>query len=52
MMRFYIVKRDERDGDGLNGVVEFDTVESLERFLSYNRGYIESMKTLDSKENK
>ena len=50
MLKFYIVKRDEREGDGYSQIVHFDTPEQLEKFLSYNRGYIEKMQTLDEDE--
>jgi hypothetical protein len=47
MMKFYIVKRDEREGDGYSRVMEFETPEELEKFLSYHRAYIEEMRTLE-----
>ena len=47
-MKFYIVKRDEREGDGYKAVVEFDTVADLQRYINYNVGYIEEIRTLDS----
>lgn len=46
-MRFYIVKRDEREGDGFAGIREFETVADLQRYINYNAGYIEEMKTLE-----
>lgn len=48
MLRFYIVKRDEREGDGYKRVMEFDTVEDLYQYINYNRAYIEEMRTLDN----
>lgn len=50
MMKFYIVKRDEREGDGYRAVMEFETVADLQRYINYNAGYIEEMKTLDEQE--
>ena len=47
-MKFYIIKRDEREGDGYKQIVEFDTVEDLQQYINYNAGYIEEMRTLDS----
>jgi hypothetical protein len=47
-MKFYIVKRDEREGDGYKRIMEFDTVEELYQYINYNRAYIEEMRTLDS----
>jgi hypothetical protein len=47
MMKFYIVKRDEREGDGYSRIMEFEYPEDLEKYLAYNRGYIEKIKTLD-----
>ena len=49
-MKFYIVKRDEREGDGYGRVVEFDSPADLETYLSYHRGYIETMTTLGENE--
>ena len=46
-MRFYIIKRDEREGDGYKRIMEFDTVEDLYHYINYNRAYIEEMRTLD-----
>ena len=48
MMRFYIIKRDEREGDGYKRIMEFDTVEDLYQYINYNRAYIEEMRTLDN----
>jgi hypothetical protein len=45
-LRFYVVKRDEREGDGYKGVVDFESAEQLERWLSYHRGYIEELRTI------
>jgi hypothetical protein len=50
MLKFYIVKREEREGDGYGRIVEFESPSDLERFLSYHRGYIESMETLGADE--
>jgi hypothetical protein len=47
-VKFYIIKRDEREGDGYKQIVEFDTVEDLQQYINYNAGYIEEMRTLDS----
>ena len=47
-MKFYIIKRDEREGDGYKRVIEFDTVEDLQQYINYNAGYIEEMRTLDN----
>ena len=48
MLKFYIVKRSEWNKEEIhNEIVRFDTYEDLERFLAYNRGYIEEIKTLD-----
>jgi hypothetical protein len=46
MLKFYVVKRDEREGDGYKGVVDFESAEQLERWLSYHRGYIEELRTI------
>jgi hypothetical protein len=46
-MKFYIVKRDEREGDGYSRIMEFEYPEDLHAYLSYNIGYIEKMQTLD-----
>jgi hypothetical protein len=50
MLKFYIAKRDEREGDGYKDIVEFDTVEDLQRYINYNAGYIEEMRTLEGGE--
>ena len=47
-MRFYIVKRDEREGDGYKRIMEFETVEDLYQYINYNRAYIDEMRTLDN----
>ena len=47
MMKFYIIKRDEREGDGYTRIMEFENHHDLEDYLRYNRAYIEEMKTLD-----
>lgn len=47
-MKFYIVKRDEREGDGYSKIMQFDTVADLQRYINYNAGYIEEIRTLDS----
>jgi hypothetical protein len=49
-LKFYIVKRDEREGDGYGRIVEFSTPNDLEHYLTYHRGYIESMVTLGESE--
>lgn len=46
MLKFYVVKRDEREGDGYKKVLEFDSTDELETWLSYHRGYIEEMRTI------
>lgn len=46
MLKFYVVKREERYGDGYEGVVEFESPAQLEKWLSYHRGYIEKMQTI------
>jgi hypothetical protein len=48
VMKFYILKRDEREGDGYKRIMEFDTVEDLYQYINYNRAYIEEMRTLDN----
>ena len=50
MLKFYIVKRDEREGDGYSRIMEFEYPEDLQHFLSYHQGYIEKIKTLDEDE--
>jgi hypothetical protein len=47
MLKFYILKRDEREGDGYARVMEFMNHHDLEAFLAYNRNYIIEMQTLD-----
>ena len=47
MMKFYIVKEDEREGDGYTRIVEFMNHHDLEAFLAYNRNHIKEMQTLD-----
>jgi len=47
MLKFYIVKRDEREGDGFARVREFEDLADFLRFAEYNRNYIEEIKTLD-----
>jgi hypothetical protein len=49
-MRFYIVKRDEREGDGFAGIREFDSFSQFMRFAEYNRVYIEEIRTLDEED--
>jgi hypothetical protein len=49
-MKFYIVKRDEREGDGYAQIMEFMNHHDLEAYLAYNRNYITEMKTLDEDE--
>ena len=46
-MKFYIIKRDEREGDGYKRIMEFQNHHDLEAYLAYNRNYIEEMRTLD-----
>ena len=48
-LRFYIVKRDERKGDGYAQEMEFDSPQDLEKYLAYNRGYIEEMQSIGIK---
>lgn len=50
MMKFYIVKEDEREGDGYKRIVEFENHHDLEDYLRYHRAYITEMKTLDEDE--
>ena len=45
-LAFYIVKSDEREGDGYSRIMEFENHHDLEKYLSYNRGYITEMRTL------
>jgi len=47
MLKFYIVKRDEWEGDGYKRIMEFENHHELEDYLRYHRDYIEEMKTLD-----
>lgn len=47
MLKFYIVKRDEREGDGYRRIVKFENHHELEDYLRYNRAYITEMQTLD-----
>ena len=47
MLKFYIIKRDEREGDGYTRIMEFENHHDLEAFLAYNRNYIKEIKTLD-----
>jgi hypothetical protein len=46
MLKFYIVKRDEREGDGYRRIVKFENHHELEDYLRYNRAYITEMRTL------
>jgi len=47
MLKFYIKKRDEWEGDGFTRIMEFDELAEFIRFAEYNRAYIEEIKTLD-----
>lgn len=47
MLKFYIVKDDEREGDGYKRIVEFENHHELEDYLRYHRAYITEIKTLD-----
>ena len=47
MLKFYILKRDEREGDGYARVMEFENHHDLEDYLRYHRAYIIEMQTLD-----
>lgn len=47
MLKFYIVKRDEREGDGYHRIMEFESFSQFMRFAEYHRTYIEEIKTLD-----
>ena len=49
-MKFYIVKRDEREGDGFTRVMEFETLDDFFKFASYHRQYITEIKTLEESE--
>jgi hypothetical protein len=46
MIKFYIEKRSERGGDGFAGHIEFENHHELEQYLSYNRAYIDVLRTL------
>lgn len=46
MLKFYVVKRDEREGDGYKGIVDFDNTYDLAKWLAYHQGYIEEMHTI------
>jgi hypothetical protein len=48
MLKFYIVKRAEREYDGYSRIMEFTDHNELERYLAYNRAYISEIKTLDT----
>jgi hypothetical protein len=47
MLKFYIVKRAEREFDGYARIMEFENHHELEDYLRYNRAYITEIKTLD-----
>ena len=47
MLKFYIVKRDEFEGDGYHKIMEFDGIAQFLRFAEYHRNYIAEIKTLD-----
>ena len=47
MLKFYIIKEDEREGDGYKRIMEFENHHDLEDYLRYNRAYITEMQTLD-----
>jgi hypothetical protein len=47
MLKFYIVKSDEREGDGYRRIMEFENHHDLEVYLRYHRAYITEMQTLD-----
>ena len=47
MLKFYIVKRDEHEGDGYHKIMEFESFSQFMRFAEYHRTYIEEIKTLD-----
>ncbi len=47
MLKFYIVKRDEREGDGYNKIMEFESFSQFMRFAEFHRAYIAEIKTLD-----
>jgi hypothetical protein len=46
MLKFYIVKRDEWEGDGYARTMEFENHHELEDYLRYNRAYITEIRTL------
>ena len=46
MIKFYVIKRDERFGDGYKGIVEFTDHNQLEKYIAYHRNYIEEMHTI------
>jgi hypothetical protein len=48
MLKFYILKRDEREGDGYARIMNFENHQELEDYLRYNRAYIMEIKTLDT----
>lgn len=48
MLKFYIAKRDERGTGIYKQIMEFESHLDLEAYLSYNRAYIEEMRTLDN----
>lgn len=50
MLKFYVVKGDEREGDGFAQVMEFDTLSQFLRFADYNRNYINEIRTLEGGE--
>jgi hypothetical protein len=47
MLKFYIVKRDEREGDGYHKIMEFESFSQFMRFAEFHRAYIKEIKTLD-----
>jgi hypothetical protein len=47
MLKFFIVKEDEREGDGYSRIIKFENHHDLEDYLRYHRAYIKEMKTLD-----
>jgi len=48
MLKFYIVKRAEREGDGYARTMEFENHQELLEYLQYNRAYITEMRTLST----
>ena len=48
MLKFYIVKRAEREFDGFKGTMEFENHHELEDYLRYNRAYITEIRTLST----